>query len=123
MDKTSADILAIDFCGRVCVVTVQTRELNATAAEELSTRLLSLLNDAKHYRFVLDFGHVQYMESACFGALVNFLRWLSRFDGKIAIANVTENVRFLFAVTKLDEVFPILPDVAAALDHVERSAK
>jgi anti-sigma B factor antagonist len=123
MEKPLTEILAVDQCGRVCVVTLLTRELNATAAEELSTRLLSLLNDAKHYRFVLDFGHVQYMESSCFGALVNFLRWLSRFDGKIAIANVTENVRFLFAVTKLDKVFPIMPDVATALDHVERSAK
>jgi len=115
----SQELLTIDQCGQVSIVTILTRELSSASAEDLSTRLLALLNEGKSTRFVLDFDHVQYMESACFGALVTFLKWLTRFDGKIAIANVTPNVRFLFAVTKLDQVFGIYADVPAALAKVE----
>ena len=102
MPKSLQDILTVEYVSGICVVTLATRELDTDAAEELSSRLLALLNAGKSTRFLLDFDAVRYMESSCFGALVTFLKWLSRFDGKIALANVSENIRFLFAVTKLD---------------------
>ena len=120
MAESTTDIFSIECCGKVSIVTIHARELDSTTAEELSTHLLALLNDAKTYRFVLDFANVRIMQSACFGALVGFLKWLARYDGKIAIANVTEEIRFLFAVTKLDKVFPIFKDVPAAMAAVEK---
>jgi anti-sigma B factor antagonist len=116
MSETTREIAAVDYVGGVCVVTVLVRELDAGTSEELSSRLLGLLNDGKSTRFVLDFEMVRYMESACFGALVTFVKWLSRFDGKIALANVSENVRFLFAVTRLDKIFVLYRDVPTALE-------
>jgi anti-anti-sigma factor len=115
MSKPLQDILSVDYVEGVCIVTILVRELDTSASEELSSRLLALLNEGKSYRYVLDFDSVRYMESSCFGALVTFVKWLSRFDGKIALANVSENVRFLFAVTKLDKIFPLHRDVPAAL--------
>ena len=120
MAEPTVDIFSIEYCGKVCIVTIHARELDSTAAEELSTRLLALLDEAKTYRFVLDFASVRFMESSCIGALVVILKWLSRYDGKIAIANVTETIRFLFAVTRLDKVFPIFKDVPAAMEAVEK---
>ena len=110
------EVMAVEQVGGVCVVTILVRELDSANAEELSSRLLALLNEGKSYRFVVDFDTVRFMESACFGALVTFVKWLARFDGKIALANVSENVRFLFAVTRLDKVFPLYRDVPAALE-------
>src|SRR5690349_8522501 len=95
-------VLAVEYVSGVCVVTILARDLDSTTSEELSSRLLALLNEQKSNRFLLDFESVRFMESSCFGALVTFLKWLSRFDGKIALANVSENIRFLFAITKLD---------------------
>jgi anti-sigma B factor antagonist len=115
MPKPDQDVVSIDYVSGVCVVTVVVRELDANASEELSSKLLSLLNDGKCNKYLLDFEAVRFMESSCFGALVTFVKWLSRFDGKIALANVSENVRFLFAVTKLDRVFPLHRDVPTAL--------
>lgn len=119
MNNPATELLTVEQFGNVCIVTLLEKELNSTKAEELSTRLLALLNEGKSTRFVLDFDSVQYMESACFGALVTFLKWLAKYNGKIAIANVTENVRFLFAVTKLDTVFSICADVPRAMAKVE----
>jgi anti-sigma B factor antagonist len=115
MPKPAQEIVTIDYVSGVCVVTVVLRELDANASEELSSKLLSLLNEGKTHNYLLDFEAVRFMESSCFGALVTFVKWLSRFDGKIALANVSENVRFLFAVTKLDRVFPLYRDVPTAL--------
>jgi anti-sigma B factor antagonist len=115
MPDSVQDVIAVDYVGGICVATVLVHELNSSNSEELSSQLLSLLNDGKSKRFVVDLAAVRYMESSCFGALVTFLKWLSRFDGKIALANVTENVRFLFAVTKLDKAFPLQKDVPSAL--------
>ena len=115
MAGPTQDIVTVDYVSGVCVVTIAVRELDTDASEELSSRLLALLNEGKSTRFLLDFDTVRFMESSCFGALVTFLKWLSRFDGKIALANVSENIRFLFAVTKLDKVFPLHRDVPSAL--------
>ena len=115
MPKSTQDILTVEYVSGTCVVTLAIRELDTDASEELSSQLLALLNEGKSTRFLLDFDAVRFMESSCFGALVTFLKWLSRFDGKIALANVSENIRFLFAVTKLDKVFPLHRDVHSAL--------
>jgi anti-sigma B factor antagonist len=115
MPKPLQDILTVEYVCGICVVTLATRELDTDSSEELSSRLLALLNEGKSNRFLLDFDAVRFMESSCFGSLVTFLKWLSRFDGKIALANVSENIRFLFAVTKLDKVFPLHRDVHSAL--------
>lgn len=116
----SIDLLNFNRIGSVCVVTITARELTSSLAEELSTRLLSFLNDDQCTRFVIDFSQVQYMESACLGSLVQFLKWLARSDGRMAVAQVQENVRFLFRVTKLDKVFPLCADVPAAIRMVEK---
>ena len=113
------ELLSVEYVSGVCVVIVQTRELDSRTSEELQTQLLALLNEGKSTRFVLDFDTVRYMESACFGALVTFLKWLERFDGKVVLANVSENIRFLFNVTRLDKVFPLCLDVPTALTSLE----
>ena len=115
MPTSGQDIVTVEYVSGVCVVTIALRELDTDASEDLSSKLLALLNEGKSTRFLLDFDTVRFMESSCFGALVTFLKWLSRFDGKIALANVSENIRFLFAVTKLDKVFPLYRDVPSAL--------
>jgi anti-sigma B factor antagonist len=115
LPKTGEDILVVEKVDSACVVTVLIRELDTNASEELASRLLSLIEETKAKRFVLNFENVRFMESSCFGALVTFLKELAKVDGKVALTNVTENVRFLFTVTKLDKVFPIFPDVWKAL--------
>ena len=116
----SKDVIAVDYVQGICVATVLVSELNSANSEELSSSLLALLNEGKSKKFVVDMEMVRFMESSCFGALVTFLKWLGRFDGKIALANVTENVRFLFAVTKLDKAFPLQKDVPSALAFLAR---
>lgn len=122
MTIRSNEMLATDQVAGINVVTILSHELTTPMAEELSSQLLGLLNDTKNYQFLIDFSAVVYMESACFGGLVTFLKWLSRFNGKVVLANVSENVRFLFALTKLDRVFQLYPGVPQALSALGAKA-
>ena len=54
MSNSVQDVIAVDYVGGVCVATVLVRELNSSNSEELSSRLLALLNDGKSTKFILD---------------------------------------------------------------------
>jgi anti-sigma B factor antagonist len=62
------------------------------------------------------------MDSACLGCLVEVLNRMATSGGKIALANTANRVQYLFRLTRLDRVFPICPDVMAAIEAVERAA-
>ena len=70
--------------------------------------------------FVLDLQNVEYMDSACLGAMVELLTAMQGRGGHIALANAGRNVEYLFRLTQLDRLFPICRDVMQAMDAVER---
>ncbi|MEM1330576.1 MAG: STAS domain-containing protein [Planctomycetota bacterium] len=72
--------------------------------------------------FVLDLQNVEYMDSACLGALVELLQAMQSRGGRIALVNTGRNVEYLFRLTQLDRLFPICRDVMTAIESVERGA-
>lgn len=70
--------------------------------------------------FVFDMEKVEFLASACLGALVELVREVEPMRGKIALTQVDDNVAFLFKVTKLDEVFGIFDDIEEALESFKK---
>lgn len=70
--------------------------------------------------FVLDLQNVEYMDSACLGAMVELLTSMQSRGGRIALVNAGRNVEYLFRLTQLDRVFPICREVMTAIEAVER---
>ncbi|MEM9881861.1 MAG: STAS domain-containing protein [Planctomycetota bacterium] len=70
--------------------------------------------------FVFDLEEVEFLASACIGALVELLREVEPMRGKIALASCAENVAFLFKVTKLDDVFGLFDDVEEAIESFKK---
>lgn len=70
--------------------------------------------------FVFDLEKVEFLASACIGALVELLREVEPMRGKIAMAHAAENVAFLFKVTKLDDVFGLFDDIEDALESFKK---
>lgn len=56
---------------------------------------------------VLDFSGVQFIDSACLGALVALLKRLREHKGDIKMSCLTDDVRSIFQITRLDRVFEI----------------
>lgn len=112
---SESEIFSVDRLPTVCIVTFTRSQLRAASAEALGTALLQLLRSPTPYHYVLDFSQVRSMESGTLGALVLFLKELTRHDGTVLLCGMNEYLRYLFALTRLDQVFSIYADVPAAI--------
>lgn len=100
----------------VTVLTLQGKRLDAALAPRFRNEVLQLVNDGAH-RLVLDLANVEFMDSSGLGALVSVLKGIGN-RGRMAVCNAQGSVRQLFQLTRMDKVFPILPDTAAAVAAV-----
>lgn len=119
-----------DILGHTLVATLMVGALSGPDAIDLAAELYVTIfgpeeaerppTGIKHV--VLDLQNVQYMDSTCVGVLVELLTRLREAGGGIALANVAQNVEYLFKLTRLDRVFPVCRDVMKAIEVVERAA-
>ena len=89
--------------------------------QQQADRLMEALDDAlagEEHRVVLDLSQLQYMNSTGLNILINLLTRTRNAGGDVVIAGVSQSVRQLFLVTKLDSVFTITDNVDEALARV-----
>lgn len=113
-------IAEINRIGPTAVATFTVTELTQEHGVAMLSDLLDDLSASGATHYVLDIQNVQFMDSACLGCLVEVLNRMAKSGGKIALANTATSVQSLFRMTQLDRVFPICPDVMAALTAVEK---
>lgn len=77
--------------------------------EEMAARI-----DKGHRKLVLDLSRIEFVDSAGLGAIVASLKRLGP-QGTLAIAGVKGAVGKLFALTKMDRVFPLYDSIDAAI--------
>lgn len=93
-------------------IRISDERVDAAAAPDLKRTLDQAMTDAPK-KVVLDLGNVQFMDSTGLGLFVSLLKKLGP-DGAIAVAGVHPAVARLFELTRLDTLFRLVPDVAAA---------
>ena len=103
---------------------VTVRVAGPSASHSELTELVTACCDKMRYdnasNFVFDLERVEFLASACIGALVELLREVEPMRGKIAIAHATDSVSFLFRVTKLDSIFGLFDDIDEALESFKK---
>ena len=73
------------------------------------------LIEQKPQRLVIDLSRVTYIDSSGLAALIEGMQNVEAYGGKFVLAGVQENVRPIFEIARLDQVFIIFPHVDAAL--------
>lgn len=71
--------------------------------------------DTKPPQLVVDLSQVSYIDSSGLAVLIEAMQNVAAYGGKFALAGLQENVRPIFEIARLDQVFRIFPDVDAAL--------
>ena len=64
---------------------------------------------------MVDLSRVTYIDSSGLAALIEAMQKMDGCGGKLVLAGLQENVRPIFEIARLDQVFVIFPDVKAAL--------
>ena len=102
--------------GIVVVVFRQSQMVNAITLDQVGTNLKELIDGAEEDRFVLDFSQVEYLSSSALGMLIGLQRRVALKKGQMKLSGINNEIEEVFRITKLDTVFDIYKDAAAAVD-------
>ena len=83
--------------------------------QQLQERLAQVIKRVPQAKVVLDLQQVQYLSSAALGELLSAHKQLRMHDGCMSMAHVGPELLEIIATTRLDAVFQIHTDVAAAI--------
>jgi anti-sigma B factor antagonist len=72
------------------------------------------LIDAKHPRILVDLSGVSYIDSSGLALFIEAMQRIAGYGGQFGLFGLRENVRAIFDIARLDQVFKIYPDKAAA---------
>ena len=76
---------------------------------------LRAMIDRKPTRLVVDLSAVSYIDSSGLAVLIEAMQNVEAYGGRFFLAGLQENVRPIFEIARLDQVFIIFPHVDAAL--------
>jgi anti-sigma B factor antagonist len=99
------------------VAEIEISEANLSYAEALKVEMI-LLIDSKPKAILLDFNQVQYVDSTFLGAMVSSLKYAVANNTDISVFNLTDDIRNLFTLIRLDKVFKIYATEAEALESL-----
>jgi anti-sigma B factor antagonist len=76
---------------------------------------LGAMIEQKPQRLVVDLSKVTYIDSSGLAVLIEGMQNVEAYGGKFILAGLQDNVRPIFEIARLDQVFIIFPHVDAAL--------
>ena len=82
--------------------------------------LLRTMTAKKPQRVVVDLTKVTYLDSSGLAVLIEGMQNVEAYGGKFVLAGLQENVRPIFEIARLDQVFIIFPHVDAALPRQQQ---
>ena len=82
--------------------------------QELKQKILDELGTGER-KFVVNFSDTSYIDSSGLGVLVSLSKKIREQEGVLRLANLNEDLRTLFELTKLDTLFEIVDSREEAL--------
>jgi len=89
-------------------------EIDLHVSPQISSSLAAIVGQ-KPSCVVVDLSKVTYIDSSGLAVLIEAMQNVGSYGGKFALAGLQETVRPIFEIARLDQVFRIFPDTAAAL--------
>ena len=102
--------------GILVVIFRQSQMLNAVTIEQVSAGLKELIDAADEEKFVVDFSQVSHLSSSALGMLISLQRRVMQKKRQLKLSGIRPEIMEIFRITKLDTVFDIYKDAAAAIE-------
>lgn len=87
------------------IVVPLVRRLDASVALVFKQQVLEIIGQ-NNKNVLLDFSHVDFIDSSCLGALVSILKSLNG-KGDLVLCSLNSNIQNLFKLTRMDRIFSI----------------
>jgi anti-sigma B factor antagonist len=109
--------LRLESIDGVTVVSfVESKIVSEENIQEVGDQLYSLVDNEGHRQILLNFANVQYLSSAALGKLINLKKKVGAVGGKLKLCCIHPELKVVFKITRLDQVFEIFDDEQPALD-------
>jgi len=108
--------IQVEQKGQIIRITLLEDRLDAAQTPEFLEDMQTLIEQG-HIRFVLDFGHVDFIDSTALGALIQSLKRIRQADGgkgELVLCGINSKLMSLLKLTRLDRAFSIVPDCGEA---------
>ena len=89
-------------------------EIDLHVSPRVSASLGAMI-EKKPQRLVVDLAKVSYIDSSGLAVLIEAMQNVEAYGGKFMLAGIQDNVKPIFEIARLDQVFIIFPHVDAAL--------
>ena len=89
-------------------------EIDLHVSPRVSASLGAII-EQKPQRVVVDLSKVSYIDSSGLAVLIEGMQNVEAYGGKFILAGIQDNVKPIFEIARLDQVFIIFPHVDAAL--------
>ena len=88
-------------------------EIDLHVSPRIAATLIAAVKE-KPRNLIVDLAQVSYIDSSGLAVLIEAMQSVEKYGGKFALAGLQENVKPIFEIARLDQVFRIFPDVDAA---------
>lgn len=97
------------------------KSIEAGNSREFKRKVADLVDNGER-TLVVNLAEVEFMDSSGLGSLISILKLLANAQGSIIICELREQVRRLFDLTRLDQVFQIFSKEEEAVGFLKNSA-
>jgi len=95
---------------------VDRKILDATNIEELGDQLFDLITNGRHKKLLLSFEGVEFLSSAALNKLIILDKKAKTVGGRVKLSDLRPEIREVFVITRLTQLFEICDDQEAALE-------
>ncbi len=102
------EIIFVEHTTDTTIVTLLKEQiLEQKDIQELQKSVMTVIEQAKRQKLVLDFCNVQYLSSAVLGLLIKIHKNICERKGQLQLRNINPSIYEVFKITKLTEIFDI----------------
>lgn len=102
----------------VNILTPSVRRLDASVAAAFKEAITREIGDDQK-ALIVDFSKIDFIDSSGLGTLVSLLKMMNG-KGEMTLCALNPGIRNMFTLTRMDRIFRICPDRAAALAQLNQ---
>ncbi|MCB0279386.1 MAG: STAS domain-containing protein [Calditrichaeota bacterium] len=106
--------ISVEEIGQVTVLKLSGNIVGGPESITVNQTLANLISDKK-VRVILDLSGIDFMNSSGLGVIIHSANQLKQNNGSLRLANVSDKIKHIMKITKLDSVFDSYESVDAAV--------